>query len=543
MHRDGVEDGIYVNFFGFDGKAALLACDMYGILPENLLYLPKHVFLETGDESEQVLLVRYTMCERSRQGTFRTLLGAKSKLIREGKVEALWKERCLTLPGAAPCPRFTDKQLEEAAAELDTDSENDEERQVDERGMLKPPPPLPPAPLFATDQSEGDAPAEVAATEENESGTLVTEAPFDRAEDSEALPPPTLQSSSGVGGDTSDHSVTAAANDKAAAAVETKRVTQQPNDDWHKSGIASSRALTRAHKHSSQLPSIPQAYFPRLLETLNIEEKELAATQKELSRYSKRAVKEPRFRQSEQSGRPPTSGRSTSFPPLSRSSSRNSAPTDLLQAAELRVRRERAAANRVARLQVRLLNERYDQGCSIDEEMEGVATLGTLEHTLKYQKSIGVIPKFEDRMQTKVEREESRAALQQQLREAEWERAYAIEEKEQHAKEVVERERENTKGISAEVHRTRRLIAQWKQATAHRQKKAHLSNVLHRSAVRHAKADTYIETKRAATDMLRYCHDQQEVRRRQLRDTIRDMMISKKFSTDDVADDEDGAVA
>ncbi|CAG9580195.1 conserved hypothetical protein [Leishmania major strain Friedlin] len=543
MNRDGVEDGIYVNFFGFDGKAAMLACDMYGILPENLLYLPKKMFLQTGDESEQVLLVRYTMCERSRQGTFRTLLGAKSKLIAEGKVEALWEERRRVCQGAAPCPRFTEKQLEEAAAALDTDSESDEERQVDERGMRKPPPPLPPAPPFAPDGPRGEAAAEAAATENDESPTPVTDTPFSRAPDSEPLPPPPTQASSDAGGETRRGSGTTATNDNAALAVDAKRTTQQLPNDWTQYDVVNSLELPRAHKLCSQPPSIPQAYFPRLLETLSMEEKELAAAQKELSRYSKKSARRLRARQQERSNEPSAPGRSTSLPPLSSSPAHKPATTHLHQSVELRNRRELAAVHRVAQAHLRFLSERYEQGRSIDEKMEGVATLGTLEHMLKYQKSIGVAPEFEDRLQSKMVREESRAALQQQLRESEWERAYAIEEKAQHAQEVLERERERTKGIVAEALRTQRLITDWKQVAAHRQQETHLNGVLHRSAVRHAKADAYIETKRAATGMSRYYHDQQEVHRRQLRDTIRDMMISKKFSADGVADEDNDVVA
>ncbi|AYU81686.1 hypothetical protein LdCL_320019500 [Leishmania donovani] len=543
MNRDGVEDGIYVNFFGFDGKAAMLACDMYGILPANLLYLPKNMFLQTGDESEQVLLVRYTMCERSRQGTFRTLLGAKSKLMAEGKVEALWKERCRTLADAAPCPRFTEKQLEEAAAALDTDSESDEERQVDERGMLKPPPPLPPAPPFASDGPRGEAAAEAAATENDESPTPVTDTPFGRAPDSEPLPPPPTQASSDAGGETRRGSGTTATNDNAALAVDAKRMTQELQNDWKQYDVVKSLELSRTHKLCSQPPNIPQAYFPRLLETLNMEEKELAAAQKELSRYSKKAARRLRARQQERSSGPSAPGRSTSLPPLSSSPLQNPAATHLHQSVELRNRRELDALHRVAQAHLRFLSERYEQGRSIDEKMEGVATLGTLEHMLKYQKSIGIAPELEDRIQTRMVREESRAALQQQLRESEWERAYAIEEKAQHAKEVLERERERTKGIAAEAQRTQRLITDWKQVAAHRQQETHLNSVLHRSAVRHAKADTFIETKRAAAGMSRYYHDQQEVHRRQLRDTIRDMMVSKKFSADGVADEDDDVVA
>ncbi|CBZ29520.1 conserved hypothetical protein [Leishmania mexicana MHOM/GT/2001/U1103] len=543
MNRDGVRDGIYVNFFGFEGKAAMLACDMYGILPENLLYLSKYMFLQTGDESEQVLLVRYTMCERSRQGTFRTLLGAKSKLIAEGHVEALWKERCRTLADAAPCPRFTKKQLEEAATALDTDSESDEERQVDERGMRKPPPPRPPASPFASDDPGGEAAAEAAATENDESPTIVTDTPFGTAPDSELPPPPPTQASSDVGGDTRRGSGTTATNDNAALSVDAKRMTQELQNDWKQYDLVKSLELPRTHKLRPQPPSIPQAYFPRLLETLNMEEKELAAVQKKLSRYSKKAARQLRARQQERSSGPSAPGRSTSLPPLSSSPSHNPTATHLLQSVKLRNRRELAVVHRVVQVQLRGLSERYEQGRSIDEKMEGVPTLGTLEHMLKYQKSIGIAPEFEDRVQAKMEREESRAALQQQLRASEWERAYAIDEKAQHAKEVLERERERTKGIAAEAHRTQRLITEWKHVAAHRQHETHLNSVLHRSAVRHAKADTYIEKKRAATGMLRYYHDQQEVHRRQLRDTIRDMMISKKFSADEVAGEDDDVVA
>ncbi|KAI5687536.1 hypothetical protein MNV84_06588 [Leishmania braziliensis] len=540
----GVEDGIYVNFFGVDGKAAMLACDMYGVLPQNLLYLPKEMFLQTRDESEQIVLVRYTMCERSRQGTFRTLLGAKSKLIAEGKVEALWEERCRALPDAAPRPRFAEQQLKEAATALDTDSESDSEQQIDERGMLKPPPPPPSsAPPFTFAGPGNEAAAQAAASEEDGLPTAAINTPYGGAQDSNSPPPLRTQASSDAACETRIGSNTAVTTDNAMPPVDAQRMTQQPYGDWSQYELVKPLPLPRRRQLRTQPPTLPKPYFPRVCETLRIEEAELAVAQHELSRYTTKVAKQLQARQQERFSGLHTHGHSTSLPPLTFSLSHSTTGTHLPQSVELRNRREHAAIMRVAQLRVCSLNERYEQARSIGEEMEAIPSLGTLEHMLKYQQSIGVTPELEDRIQAKAEREESRAAARQAMREAEWERVYAMEEKAQHAKEVREVAHEKTKGIAAEAQRVQRLITKWKQAAANRQQETHLNQILHRSAVRHAKADTYIEAKRASASMLRYHHDQQEMHRRQLRNMIRDMMIRKNFAADEVTDWEKDIVA
>ncbi|KAG5495436.1 hypothetical protein GH5_03097 [Leishmania sp. Ghana 2012 LV757] len=524
MNGKGVEDAIYVNFFGLDGQAAVLACDMYGILPENLLYMPKQAYIQTGDESEQILLVRYTMCERSRQGTFRTLLGAKSKLIEQGKVEALWTERCRTLRDVASCPRFTQTQLEEAAATLDTDSESDTERQVDERGMLKPPPPLRCALSVASVGPGDQATVEADRTKDKELCVTATDTPYCGRRDTDTPSPQRVQASSDAG-------------------VGAKRVAQRLHSSHTPCSLVKLAAPPLSRKLPSQPPTIPTAYFPRTRETLTVEEQELSMTQKVLCRYSRKAARRLRAREHERYSGPSSPSRSTSLPPLISSPSQCTATTRLLQSARLRNHRERVALHRVAEVNMRSLAERCEQARTIDDEMEAIPTLGTLEHMLRYQKSIGVTPDFEDRIQTRIEREESRAAVQLETRQTECERAYAIEEKEQRAEEVVKRGRDEKKGISAEVERTRRLITHWKGEAALRQREAHLGSLLGRSAERHAKADGCIEMKRAAANQLRYEHDQQEVHRRQLRDTVYDMMIRINASPTEVKNEDINAVA
>ncbi|KAG5470534.1 hypothetical protein LSCM1_01778 [Leishmania martiniquensis] len=546
MCGKGVEDGIYVHFFGLDGKAAMLACDMYGILPKNLLYLPKHAFIETGGESEQIVLVRYTMCERSRQGTFRTLLGAKSKLIEEGKVETLWKERCRTLPNASPCPRFTAKQLEETAAALDTDSESDSEWKVDERGMLKPPPPPQPQQVVspcASVNAEGQANAEAVTRKDSKLCVTTSDAAYGGGQ--ETAPPSPRYTQGFFSADDGATTVTRteAAGDSLALAADAKPMTQQPHNTNRPYTLVKLLGLPRRRKPPSKPPAIPSAYFPRTRETLTIEEQELAAKEKDLCRFSRRATRHLRARQQERCSGYSTPRRSTSLPPLISSPVPCTDTTRILQSARLRSCRERVAMQRVAEVHLRSLAGRYEQARAIEDEMEAVPTLGTLEHMLEYQKSIGVTPAFEDRIQIRAEREESRAAAQQQTRQAEVDRVCAIEQKEQRAQEVAKRECDEKKDISAEVKRTLQLITHWKRMAAQRQRVAHLGSILGRSASRHDKADRYIEKKRAAANMLRYEHDQQEVHRRQLHDTIRGMLVQKTFLDTDLVSDDMNAVA
>ncbi|KAK7199738.1 hypothetical protein NESM_000019900 [Novymonas esmeraldas] len=528
MNGDGVEDDIFVNFFAVDGNAAMLACDMYGVLPENLLYVPKEFCAQGGEESEQVVLVRYTMRERSRQGTFRTLLGAKSKLLASGAVEALWKERCRTLPDAVSCPRFTEEQITSAAATLDTDSESEDERQVDERGMLKPPPPPSPAALPVSIAVVAGAGETDEDGEEPTGAAAVAASGSDQ--DAQATDSPSPRHAPGSpralfsDGDVTPH-----------GASDAKRHTQRPEEDWRRHDLTDGLEGTRGRRLRSHPPRIPQAHFPRTRETLAAEVEELVTAQQQLSRFNKAASKSAHVRDGDAQSPiiAPLSARNTSLPPLSSSFSHGvSPPAGMLHSVEERNRRELAAMNRVAAVHLRSLGERYEHARSIDAEMETIPTLGTMEHMLKYQKSIGVVPEFEDRVQTAAEREELRDAARQEAREAEWARAHGIEAKEQRALEALMRERDRTRGMNAAAQETMRQLTQEKQAAAYRGQAATLNAVLRRSALRRAKADTYLETKRAAAAMSRFNHDQQEMHRRHLQETIRDVQIRKTFPAD-----------
>ncbi|KAG5496193.1 hypothetical protein JKF63_02494 [Porcisia hertigi] len=541
MNTKGVEDSIYVNFFGFDGKAAMLACDLYGILPENLLYMPKGMLAKTGDEEEQVLLVRYTMCERSRQGTFRTLLGAKLKLIAEGNVDELWEKRSRILLSAAPCPRFTEMQLENAAASMDTDTESDDGLHIDERGMVKPPPPLPaPAPLVRQVGPASAAVAETDMAEVSVSGTAKTATPLSPAGNSHT-PLPYGHAASSTRSEAANGGGSIAAAAEIVPGVGEKVETGHSTGELRSYKILEMLAHPRKPKFALPPPTtIPQPYFPRSQGVLSVEEKELAATKKKLSRYSKGALKQINGKRQKLARDASVAGLNTPFPPLTSSSSPMSrnlhATAHFVELAELNNRRELAAIHRVAELHLHSMSKRYEQARAIDEEMEAVPALGTLEHMLKYHKSIGVIAELEERLQTDRKHEESRAALRREWSKMQSQSEHAIEEKQHRKQKAREREREKAMSIFVEVQRTHELITSWKKEAASRQHKAKMSKVYHQSATRHAKADKFVETRRSAVSGLRYNHDQQALHRRKVRETLLDMEIRNDFAADELID-------
>lgn len=139
----GVPDHLYINFFGVEGKAAMLACDSCGFVPDELLFVAKKEFKRSPNDLDEVVLIRYTMYERQRQSKIYTLMGEKNRIIREGNIAAMWKERKRVTPDAPKLPKITKKQLQKAAEAVDTSSEDENDR-VDERGMICPPVVLPP---------------------------------------------------------------------------------------------------------------------------------------------------------------------------------------------------------------------------------------------------------------------------------------------------------------------------------------------------------------------------------------------------------------
>ena len=118
------QDAIFVTFFGRDKEAAMLACDELGVYPMELLYLPKGIFLHTAP-SEEHALVRYAMRERSRQQMFRKLTALRSKLVASGNVQELWAARTELMPDGPFSPELDPAVVAQAATHVDTESDDD----------------------------------------------------------------------------------------------------------------------------------------------------------------------------------------------------------------------------------------------------------------------------------------------------------------------------------------------------------------------------------------------------------------------------------
>jgi hypothetical protein len=120
------QDAIFVNFFGRDKEAAMLACDELGVWPSELLYLPKSVFVVTAP-NEELASVRYTLRERSRQQTFRRLTALRTKYAADSsRLVELWMHRFQLMPDGPPIPDLDPVAVERAAAHDDTETDDDE---------------------------------------------------------------------------------------------------------------------------------------------------------------------------------------------------------------------------------------------------------------------------------------------------------------------------------------------------------------------------------------------------------------------------------
>ncbi|EKG04767.1 hypothetical protein TCSYLVIO_004172 [Trypanosoma cruzi] len=130
-------DAAYANLFGVEGKAAVLGCDELGLVPRDLLHIPKKSLERAGDDKNAVL-VRYTLIERARQNNIRKVLAIKNHLIADGDVQKKWKERCKLFPDAPGVPKIPKAVMNKMMTELDTETDDDDN--IDELGLTKPMP-------------------------------------------------------------------------------------------------------------------------------------------------------------------------------------------------------------------------------------------------------------------------------------------------------------------------------------------------------------------------------------------------------------------
>lgn len=114
----GVSDHLYTLYFGVHRKAAMLSCDVCGVVPSDMLFVPKKNFKRSPTDTMDQILIRYTMHERHRQVIFHRLLEEKDKLLRDPHLSRKWKERKRLLPDAPPPPKISKKKIRNAQKAL-----------------------------------------------------------------------------------------------------------------------------------------------------------------------------------------------------------------------------------------------------------------------------------------------------------------------------------------------------------------------------------------------------------------------------------------
>jgi hypothetical protein len=127
----GEADALFCSLFRTDVECAMLACDDAGLLPEELLYLPRDVFL-VGIATAEQGMIRYNMRERFRQEMFRKVFGMKRALLLKGRdhIAQRWALRSDMYPEAAAAPdldRIPRKKVAEWKHRRDADEEAEDD--------------------------------------------------------------------------------------------------------------------------------------------------------------------------------------------------------------------------------------------------------------------------------------------------------------------------------------------------------------------------------------------------------------------------------
>lgn len=129
-------DDLFRTFFYGNGEAAVLACDEIGVVPMELLHVPKAYFYESANPlsspavlaaligtspqqpsqpqggalgpraTDEQATIRYNMRERFRQQLFRRLFAVRQRIIQSGALETMWAEREMLRPDAPGIPDF-----------------------------------------------------------------------------------------------------------------------------------------------------------------------------------------------------------------------------------------------------------------------------------------------------------------------------------------------------------------------------------------------------------------------------------------------------
>lgn len=547
----GIEDHVYVNFFGVEGNAAMLACDQCGVVPEDVLYVPKSYFLRAAasEQDKRLATVRYVMVERARQGTLRRLLSEKNRIIREGNVEKVWRVRNQLDPHALPRPKFSRKQLKAAAEAYDTDNDDAEDNIIDEKGLLKPPLSIGPG---APDVPSSPSPVEVAVHVEDappakENPVATPENAFPLLVETDDLVQET------VACDESLHVPTAA-----PPAMTQGGISSLPM------GIYCLNKLPPPRRPPS-LPLPPLAHFPRTMEGIPLEERELADYRNHLARHAfkaptqsmkysqykeMQAAKEAAriqaleedlhwrrsqlrasvYSQDESEYEETTEVKDGVNGQRAESSSTQSSSSDSDRSNS--EPREINIARRVALLRLHQTECCFKMGRKIDREMDAFPQLGTVAHTIKSKENIGRPINIAQRIA--VDKLRSKAAQKNKLEElgAQVQSEKASTNRMKRADTRLERVKDGKRGLLKTVNMTRSEIVHHHREMVQRMREKELAKCTAKNARKHRHAKQYNEFHAVNGNLKRYEHDQVAMFRRDLRTAMGRMDMQKNWDAE-----------
>lgn len=607
----GVEDNLYVSFFGIDGKAAMLACDACGIVPEELLFVAKKDFRQTPQDSEEFILVRYTMYERQRQSKLRKLMAEKHKLIDEGaNIDELWKERRRITPDAPKVPTFSKKRIQQATDAVDTSSSSDDDR-IDERGMYNPPVQvreeleLPtPAPLLVNGSAgRNSPPAEPLPAAEGEGTTAApaNEGPSDpiivfQSVDS---PVPAVY-----------FSVDALANHQA----QQEPYLYRPHLSSRTNGMEDSTKHNMKKPKPPPMPSLAKDRYPRSIESLSADVKGLDESKRKMEKYSVVAPQQIkdynsyvrgkeeedrrweaeqekiesrrrhfRFTESlrnrsttdtevkssplddtngaggtgggrEPSGEPEDahngSRRSTGLSSPSRQKAESSFENTLEEPQTRERRRRKAkepprafriedphqrqieATKRVALQEAKLVSGCYSRGLSAQKEE--VPSLGTIAHTLRYQEMIGKAPPMEDRLKEHMRQTIGAQHDFRAERELQWERDKKMTNRLERGAAAAQEKKEKFQAMRKEVNRTKGSLLEGQLRCVERRRTVEMKHRVAKLDEKQRKADDFNTRNMDDAARRRYEHDQEELFRKKMKDTLVSMERTKRWELDSI---------
>lgn len=493
----------------------MLSCDDAGLVPEELLYLPREVFF-VGTALPEQGLIRYNMRERFRQEMFRKVFGIKRSLMLKGNeyVMQRWHARSevnLDAPAPPDLSRIPRRKTtgrkqhhngEDGGSDndsgggartedeaLDTESEDDG---LDEYFHPKPPPP----------------------------------APREPADDG------TNTAASSVGGNPLDHSLALWANGTLRSSL-----------------TARSRRKQIAEPPPPSKPPIP--HVPRepprcralSARHLQKEERHLELSRKRLAKYGTKV--ETAFQMTKERRRDISACSTTMVTTTQRESTSSPSPQRGGGGGALVVRDEgyldsSVASLRLPRIPLSHLETKRQLAAMVRKTMVGIAEsaigFNTFRDDLDDQRDEQVAQESIRRSQNhhavqgahqSARRKREEEALRDQQRLKEEYEAYTLA-KAAKTQAVLESKKQHHM-LTNEVQRMRQMFANQKREWMHRREEARVNNILSRSEPKHHHAESFVEQRRMIADQRRQQHVQMELLRKELNQNVMLMNVRNEW--------------